>query len=492
MSIKHKFAHSGLWMIAGALFNNLSSMLIFVVLARLLSPVDFGLVAFATIFIDVSRVLVVAGIPEALIQREHWDDRVASTAFWANLMLGLAISVLLNLAVLIFAGSGEGSTLPLVVAALSLTLLIDGSIAVHTAKLRREFAYKAIATRNAVANVASGAIGIILALAGFGVWALVISRLVGVTLSSTILWTAARWRPQASFSPALLSELRGSFSFLLSSLSAQANSHVAAFVVGASLGPAALGQFRIGSRVLTMLINTFIVPLQTTAMSAFSRLDRGSEAIGQAYLRITRLASLIVCPAFFGLAVIAPDFVPLVFGEKWQVAGYVMTMMALIAGPAVLMYFAQPALAAAGHAPLVMLSNLAMLVGNTIVALLTMGWGVVAVAAGHSARAHLTLPFSLRLLRKGIGVSGATAIANILPAYGAGALMALVLVAVRVLLLEDASPFVRILIPLVAGPLIYTGILLLFAGRLMREMRSEFMSFLPEGVRSRFKAHPAQ
>lgn len=472
-------------MIAGALFNNLSSMLIFIVLARLLSPAEFGIVAFATIFIDLSRVLVVAGIPDVLIQREHWDDRVASTAFWANLLLGLLISLGLNLVMLIAAGESDTDTLRWVVAALSLTLIIDGSIAVHAAKLRREFGYKAIATRNAAAQVVSGVVGIALAFLGYGVWALVISRLAGVMLSSTILWSAAKWRPQMHCSLVHLRQLKGSFSFLLSSLTGQANAHVAAFVVGAWLGPAALGQFRIGSRVLTMLINTFIVPLQTTAMSAFSRLDRGGDAIGRAYLRITRLGSIIICPAFFGLAAIAPDFVPLVFGEKWRVAGYVMTAMALTAGPAVLMYFAQPALAAAGKAPFVLLSNLAMLIGNTVAALLTMGWGVVAVAAGHSARGHLTLPFSLTLLRKGIGVRGWTAIRNILPTYLAAALMALVLTLARFFLLSELGELGRVALMMSVGPLIYLAVLLLFAPGFVKQARDEIEFLVPPSLRAR-------
>jgi O-antigen/teichoic acid export membrane protein len=472
-------------MVAGALFNNLSSMLIFIVLARLLSPAEFGIVAFAAIFIDLSRVLVVAGIPDVLIQREDWDDKLASTAFWANLMLGVVISLILNLIVLVAVGGADGETLRWVVAALSLTLVIDGTIAVHTAKLRREFGYRAIAMRNAVAQVASGVVGIALAVLGFGVWALVISRLVGVLLSSTILWSAARWHPQATFSLRSLRQLRGSLSFLFSSLSAQANQHVAAFVVGAWLGPAALGQFRIGSRVLTMLINTFIVPLQTTAMSAFSRLDRGGNAVGSAYLRVTRLCSIIVCPVFLGLAAIAPDFVPLVFGEKWRGAGYVMSAMALVAGPAVLMYFAQPALAAAGKAQFVLLSNIASLIGNTVIAFLTMGWGMVAVAAGQSARAHLTLPFSLSLLNKGIGVHGWTAIRNILPPYAAAVVMALALTLGRLFLLGGVGEFGRVAIMVAVGPLLYAGALFCFSPRYLRDGLAELAPLVPARFRAR-------
>jgi len=183
MSIKANFAKSGMWMVTGAIFNNLSSTAIFIVLARLLTPVQFGIVAFATIFIDLSRVLVVAGIPDALIQRKEWDDKVASSAFWTNIAIASLICALIGGIATPISYFVYDATFALVLLALSLALFVEAITAVHTAKLRREFRYKAIASRNMAANVLGGAIGIALAWIGWGVWALVVSRLLSASIT---------------------------------------------------------------------------------------------------------------------------------------------------------------------------------------------------------------------------------------------------------------------------------------------------------------------
>src|SRR3546814_14058655 len=99
MTIKQKLAVSGAWSIVAAVFNNLSTIIIFVALARLLTPEQFGIVAYATVFVELSRTLVRGGIPDALIHRSEWADSLASTAFWTNLPIGgLLCALLLALA----------------------------------------------------------------------------------------------------------------------------------------------------------------------------------------------------------------------------------------------------------------------------------------------------------------------------------------------------------------------------------------------------------
>jgi PST family polysaccharide transporter len=197
--MKKKLAASGLWSILAAIFNNLSTMLVFVALARLLSPMEFGVVAFATVFIDLSRIVVLGGIPDALIQRKEWDDEVASTAFWANLGLGVFISIALALLATPLTEKAYGSTFGWVLAVLSLTLVIEGASAVHVAKLRREFRHKVIAKRSITINIVSGFGGIAFAYFGLGVWALVLSRLIAVGGSSLMLWFATDFRPGLNF-----------------------------------------------------------------------------------------------------------------------------------------------------------------------------------------------------------------------------------------------------------------------------------------------------
>lgn len=484
MTMKRKLAASSLWSIFAAVFNNMSTMIVFIVLARLLSPVQFGIIAFATVFIDFSRVVVLGGIPDALIQRKEWDDDVATTAFWTNVGLGLVIALVLAAIAAPLAASAYGAEFGWVLAALSLILLVEGSSAVHVAKLRREFRHKVIAKRGVTTNVVSGIIGIALAYLGFGVWALVLSRLVAVGGSSVILWYATDFRPGFRFS---IAHLRGFARFsshqLGSQVLSQAGVQVPAFLVGALLGPAAIAQYRVGWRSLSLVISLVVLPIQQASVSSMSRLGHDRDAVGNAYLRITRTCALVALPAFLGLAAIAPDFVPVVFGPQWQTAGYILTAFALVAGPMTIGYFEGAAMSSVGRSDLTFLSSLASNIGNVLAAAVAISFGPLAVAAALTIRQHLTLPFALRLVNRSIGVSPLRAIKGIGPPYLAALGMAAVLTALRWGPLAKLTAFERLLICVPVGATVYPLLLLIFARKFVRETTTELMPLLPARLR---------
>jgi PST family polysaccharide transporter len=261
----------------------------------------------------------------------------------------------------------------------------------------------------------------------------------------------------------------------------QVSGKVADLVIGLILGPVALGFFHVASRALHLLYQFAITPLQTTSLSAFARLD-GASSIGKGYVRLTRTTALVSFPAFFGAAAIAPDFVVVCFGSQWRPSGAVMTALALVVMPATLVTFSQPALIAVGRTRLVLASNLVVLVLNAIVALATVSFGIVAVAAGQVARAHLTLPFVLYMLRKGIGLSFGQPLRSIAnPAIAAG-LMAAVVVLAR-LALDDFPASIRLVLCVMIGAAVYVMLLLTIARRYTAETMFELLPHLPARAR---------
>lgn len=479
MSLKKQFLTSSLWTVSAAAFNNLSSLLVFVVLARLLTPEEFGTVAFAIAIVMLTKVLVTAGIPDALIRREQWDDGLASTAFWASVMLGsgVALAICAGIApVLYFYYSQEFA---LVLAALSLTLIIDGLTAVHIAQLRRDFLYKVIARRSIATNIVSGIAGITLALQGWGVWAMVVSQLVATASTSFILWFSTPFRPRLTFSLQHLSEI-GKFSggVLGSQVLNQAGTQVPALLIGALLGPAAIAQYRVGSRSLDLVISLVIAPIQSTAVSVLGRYSADRSGLAHAYVRLTQSCSLIACPILLGIAAIAPDFVPLAFGAQWQEASYVLVALCLIAGPVTLGYFEAPAMNSAGRSDLTFFNSLVGSIGNIIAAALGLFFGPVGVAAALSLRAHLTMPFALHLVKLATGVKPWRAVQSILPAY-AGAVLMAGLVALLRMQLSGLEPLPRLLLCIASGALLYPAIMLVLFRGYVRNIAQEVMPVLP-------------
>ncbi len=486
MSVKRKLASSSLWAISASVLNNISTMVVFVALARLLTPVQFGVVAFASVFIEFSRIIVNAGIPDALIQRPDWDEDVASTAFWTNIAIGIVVSAALSLLAIPLSGSYQGQNFGGVLAALSLVLLVEAASSVHTAKLRREFQYKIIARRNVSANLIGGVLGVALAYLGWGVWAMVVSRLIAATISSLFLWQSSGFRPRFHYARADLDEFRTFSTHQLGSgLLGAGNAQAAALIIGSFLGPAAIAQYRVGSRALTMMVSLVISPLQTAAMSAFSRVNEQDGQIATAYLRVTRSCALLTCPVFFGMAATAPDLTRLLFGPRWAVGGTVMIALALVVGPATLNYFQGPALAASGRSGLNFWASLTAFLGNTVAALLTVAYGPVAVAGAYTVRAHLTTPLGLKFVAKGIGVSPMASVRNIAPPYICAAVMAAIVTVARLYVLQGAPTIVRFAVCLALGALIYVVLLVAFARPFLSLNVSEIMPLLPTKLRAR-------
>ncbi len=485
MSLKKQFISGSFWVIVGRGSSNLMSFVIFALIARFLGPADFGLVAFAAVFIDLTRSLALAGIPQALVQRKEWDQEVASTAFWLNFIFAGIFALIMCGAVAPLLGMLYSPKMQAVMSVLSLTFIIDAIRAAHEAKLQRQFGYKALANRSLAGTLIGGVIGVVMAMAGFGAWALVASRVANSAIQTLVVWFTVKWAPSFTISR---KEARGLLSFGVhlggSAVLGQLNTRTAELVIGAFIGPVGVGLYRVGSRALNMINDVAIAPLQATALSALARVhEKGS--VGAVYLRMTKACSLLSLPIYIGAAVVAPDFVALCFGPKWAASGQIMSMLALVGGAATLQYFVQPALAAAHKTHFVLLNSLGILVANVAVALVTVHWGVAAVALGYTLRAYFSVPFALMFLKRALGVKMTDALRGLAPTFFAAAGMGLVLLGLRMTLLAHMPILPRFAITVVVGGLVYVGLLLLVGRRYLLEMRAEVAPLLG-GIKAKF------
>lgn len=490
MSIAKKFAESSLWVVLGNASNNLISFLIFVVLARLLDASSIGLVAFALIFIEIGRILVFGGLPEAMVQRKEWEDDVASVSFTANLLASVVFFVLMaTVAAPLISAYYQPEAGP-VLACLAAICVIDAARAVHEAKLRREFRYKPLAARMSIATTISGLAGIALAFAGYGVWSLVVQRLLNAVALTLLSWQAARWTPRLMLSRRILGELSGFIIHLTPArLLTVVTTKVAEFVVGLVLGPAAIAYYRVGSRGLEVITQMTVAPIQQAALSAFSRLP-DVASIGVAYSRVTRASAIFACPVYLGAAVIAPDFVAVVFGPQWQPSAAIMTALALAVGSLSLAYFIQPALTAANRPKYVLYSTIGSFLATLTAALTSVWYGVLMVAITNAALQYVVLPFRMRLLSTALQLDWRRPVAGVMPALLAAVVMAGLVHLLRIYVLADVAPMLRAVLCALAGGLIYALLLLVFARGHVRALIADIAPLLPKRLSRRFLSNP--
>jgi O-antigen/teichoic acid export membrane protein len=463
--------HGVFWTAIQSVGVRLFSLVVFVVLARLLTPSDFGLLAMAGVFVALGDVLVGQGFGTAITQRAEIEPAHESTAFWTNMALALALSGLLWVAAPSVAALYGQTELTSVIRWLSPVLLLRGAVGVPVGLLQRRFQFRALALRSVAAALVGGIAGMFAALEGWGVYALVVQQLVGAALDVVVVWSAAAWWPRFAFSLRHLKDLIGFSSYLLGSgllglLSRRGDD----FLIGVVLGDVALGIYAVAYRGLQILEQVLAKTGAVVAFSAFSRLQDQPERMREAFYQSTRAASVVAMPVFVGVAMVAPFAVPLVFGEQYAQSGTVLQVLALIGVIHSVSYFNYAVYTGVGRPDLVLKLLAVSTVANVILFVIVARWGIVAVAAAYVARAYALLPLDLLALRATIGVSPRRYFANLVPALLACLVMAFAVWAVSRLPLGDASLLVA---SVSVGAAVYLLILRWVAPALVKDLLSK-------------------
>jgi PST family polysaccharide transporter len=374
---------------------------VFLVLARLLTPEAFGLVAMAAVFVALMEVFLDQGFAEAIIQRGELDRAHLDTAFWTNLAGGVLLTGLgVSCSGLVAAFFGEPE-LASVVRWLSLTFLFGSFRAVQFALLRRQLAFGRLAAVTVSAIIVGGVVGVGMALAGFGVWSLVGQQLSTRCVEALGMWLASSWRPRLNFSPQHAQELLlfGVNVLGLNTLTF-VNVRVDDLLIGYFLGPVALGYYSVGYRLIRMLVQLVAGTVYTVAFPTFSKIRQQPERLRRAFFTTCQMAAVVAFPAFLGIAALAPEFVRAVFGGQWAPSSPVMRVLALVGMLEAILYFNSALLLAVGKPSWDLAVRTANTVANILAFMVAVRWGIVAVAAAYVVRGYLLSPASVATVRR--------------------------------------------------------------------------------------------
>ena len=483
MTLKQRLGRSTVWMSAAASGNSVVSFLIFIVLSRILAPAEIGLVAFALIVVEAGKIIVNAGFPQAIVQRQLWDDVYASTCFHLNMVFALLISTLIFfIGVPLVEAYYEPDAGP-ILEVLSVIFFIEGAKAVHEGKLKREFAFQVIAIRMVVAGLLSGAVGIFLAIKGFGVWALVWQQLINHSVITLFTLTASRWVPRLVFSKEDCKQLlKFSSPLMAAQLIGNISSKIFEVLIGVMVGPAALGFFRVGGRALFILQEIVLKPFEQTVLSALSRIpERDQQAAGT--LRVIKISAYITFPIFFGAAAIGPEFIIFAFGEKWALSGQIMTILALGTAPLVIGFQINAALTASGNSRMVMALASVVFVINCGLGLMSVSYGLIAAAYGFAVRSYLTIFFNMYFFRKVFGINILFVMRSVAASFVAAVIMFALVSLIRFYLPDDLPAITSLLILCLAGATLYAALMITVFRKETRNFLNEGQDMVPQKFR---------
>jgi PST family polysaccharide transporter len=361
----------------------LINLLSFLVLARILAKEDFGVLALASVYIAFLELVVRAGITDVIVQHDDLSELHKDTAFWSTAILGVMAMVgSTMLAPVAASWSGEVIIEP-VVNWLALGIIPLSLSRVQQGLLMRELDYRSLAFRRLISAASGAAVGITMALKGYGVWSLVAQQLVERVAEFLTLYSVTRWFPKFRFSWSAFSDLWAYASRIMAiNILNFAGSNLDRFIIGQFFGVATLGVYFVGRRIIEVIQGIVRVVIGRVALSAFSRIQFDNERLFEGSAAMARIIALGGFPVMGLFIFFGQDITTVVFGDKWAEAGAICQIVAVGGIIQMSTLFTQPLLKAKGYPGSVLVANTAMFGTSIVFGLALASFGLNAFTVG--------------------------------------------------------------------------------------------------------------
>lgn len=306
------------------------TFIVSIVLARLLTPDDYGLLGIIVIFTAVCTALITGGFANALIRKKDATDEDFNTVFVTNLVVSVILYWVIFLVapfIAYFFGRQELISLTRIT---SLGLIIGALALVQQVKLTKRIDFKSQTKITFIASVFSGVVGILMALLGFGVWALVFQHLSSQSLRTILLWYVNKWVPQLKFSINSFKDLFGfGWKLMVSSLLNTVWKELYQVVVGRFYSPATLGQYTRSKQFSTLFSSNLTTVIQRVTYPVLSSIQDDSEKLLNAYRRIIKTTMFVTSICMFFLGAISEPLLYCLIGAKWHEAALYLPLICI-------------------------------------------------------------------------------------------------------------------------------------------------------------------
>ena len=310
MDIKNKTISNMLWRFAERSAAQVVSFIVSIVLARLISPKEYGSITLIMVFTSILQVFVDSGMGNALIQKKDSDDLDFSSVFYFNFIICIILYLVMFIAAP-FIGEfyGDKTLIPLI-RVISLTLIISGVKGIQQAYVSKHLLFKRF--------FYSAVVGITMAYMGFGCWALVVQQLSNATIDTLILWLTVKWRPKLIFS---FECLKGLFSYgwklLVSSLFDVGYNNLRNLIIGKIYSPVDLAYYNKGQQFPSLIVSNINTSIDSVLLPVMASEQDNPTTVKNMTRKSIKMSSYIMWPLMVGLAVCAKPLVIVLLTEKW-------------------------------------------------------------------------------------------------------------------------------------------------------------------------------
>lgn len=480
-NLKVRAARGGIYMATISFGLRPISMGLSIILARLLVPADFGLLALSMILVNAANYFTDLGMRPAVVQTREDIHKVAHYAFVIVLTASAAFTTASILLAKPFAQAlGGGTELVPVLRWMSLCITLDGVWVIPEALLRRELRFKQLGLAQIPSELASTLIAIPLAMLGFGVWSLVIGQIINETVRIVLTWWFARqwagvWlRPKKWDFRIVKGMFRYGIPSMAGGFTKYIQNQIDTLLVGRRLGPTSVGIYSKAFNLTTRLADMLTTSLFGNVLfPSYARMQDDKPRLTRAYLTSTKLVILIIMPVAVGLAVTAPILVPVLLGDKWLAMIPIWEIFSLYTLTRPISTNAAPLFAAVGQPQRNLTSSLVLIGVMVPLLLILIGpYQAIGAAIAVSLANLIAMLFNVFQVNQVLPGTAWKTLVESLPFGLAGGLMALAIVLTEkpILALAGGPNIIALAIQVVLGAIVYLAVVVTLQRQLVIDM----------------------
>ena len=307
-----------IWRFAERCGAQIVTFIVSIVLARILSPDDYGTIALVTVFTSILQVFVDSGLGTALVQKKNADDLDFSSVFYFNLIVCILLYGLMFIAAPLIANFYGDNTLIPVIRVISITILISGVKGIQQSYVSKNMLFKRFFFSTLGGTIFSAVLGICMAYMGFGVWSLVFQQISNTAIDTIILWVTVKWRPHKMFSwNRLKSLLSYGWKLLVSSLLDTIYNNLRNLIIGKIYSASDLAYYNQGDKFPKVIVTNINTSIDSVLLPSMADVQDDHLKVKSMTRRAIKTSTYIMAPLMMGLAFCATPIVKLVLTDKW-------------------------------------------------------------------------------------------------------------------------------------------------------------------------------
>ncbi len=432
--LKQKVVSGSAWTLFANVSSQAISFLVTVVLARLLTPGDFGVVAISAVFIGIITLFQDVGMGAALIQRKDIDEDYLSTSFSVSLIAGVVLAALVAAVSPLVASFYREAVLRDILLVSSIGFLLSPFTSIHTSILSKRLEFKKVALLTLATQCVSGSISVGMALMGYGLWSMVLGKIISQPLLIPVVWHVVKWRPRPRIIGRCFTDLFGFSSHLLGfNLLNFFARNLDNLIIGKYLGAQPLGYYSVAYNLMLKPLQLISWSIGKVLFPVFSSIQDDPVQTRAVYLKIIRSISLITFPMMTGLFMVAEEFILSVYGETWRPAILPLKLLCAVGAVQSIGTTAGVIFNSQGRSDLTLKVGSVSATGIVVGFIIGIQWGLIGLITAYIAASVPVFLLGQFYANRLIGLKMSSIFSALFPAAACSGFMVLVLAAFRYL-----------------------------------------------------------